>query len=119
MNREDNHIDQLTRELLQSAGEEPSAGLSLRIMQRIEKEAPLARRKVVVSADEEWKTTPLIVAGVVMYLLLAGCVVGYLFQPEIVDQAIEEMKDNFSYIVTICAIFGSLTFFAKLDRLIA
>ncbi|MDR1982062.1 MAG: hypothetical protein LBQ39_10675 [Tannerellaceae bacterium] len=119
MNREDNYIDQLTRDLLQSAGEEPSAGLGLRIMQRIEKEAPLARRKVVVYADDEWKATPLIIAGVALYLMLAGCVIGCLFQPEIVDEAIREMKENFPYIVTACVIFGPLTFFAKLDRLIA
>lgn len=119
MNKNGNGIDHLTRDLLRSAVQEPSPGLTQRIMERITREALALQKQPVRVRMKPVKTIPLVITGVAAYLFALLILFFCLQTPaENVEwvQALSALKEKLPYILTVIAIVGAFPFFSTLDK---
>lgn len=119
MNMNGNGIDHLTRELLKPTLREPSPGLSSRIMERITQQAFVQKKEPVRVHVKSMKTTPVIIIGVIVYLLVMAFIIYFLQTPPDesgVINILAGIKEKLPYILTIVVIIGAFPFFSALDK---
>lgn len=137
MNPKEKEIERLTRDLLADGLPEPSPDLSLRIMDRIMQETPLAvspqvqevipetspgtAKSVVAKAPISSELPSYVVLGIfVVYMLLAVVVFAFVGQrQEVFGDMLSQIKEKLPYIMTVAAIGGSLIFYSTLDKILA
>lgn len=123
MNANGNGIDQLTRQLMQSSIEKPSADLAGKIMRRVGSLRPYGRKESpIVVHIKSIKTWPLVVVAIGVYAALLGGALYLLQSPPEGAQLhsfLQVIKERLPYILTIIAIIIAFPFFATLDRALA
>ena len=114
-----NGVDHLTRELLKSGIQKPTAGFNSRIMERITQQVLVQKKEPSKVYMKSVKTTPLVIIGIIVYMLAVTLVFYFLQIPPEENGLINilhDIKEKLPYILTVIAIIGAFPFFSALDK---
>lgn len=114
MNKEDAHIDKLTRDLMEGTAEQTSTSLLGRIMERVMQEKKMPLQKTSFS---KLPSPGRLFGGLVVYLLVVlGVFQLFASQPESAGIFGEQLKNAFPLLLTVATGISFFFFFSQLDN---
>lgn len=114
MNRTEEHIDRLTRDLMKDATEQPPASLNARIMALIMGEKRTAFRKCYMKKLPSFGT--ILVVFAVYMLVVAGGIMLYTKEPGAAGSMLQSVKRFFPLLLTVGSSASLFFFFSQLDN---
>ena len=114
MNSINQKADNLTRALLKDCRETPPKGMDLKIMDLIQKEAPLKRPVIV---DEGYSQGGIIALGIGCLLLILVGLLLLITHKNDLGTLYFQIRESFPYVLSILSIVSFFIFFTMMDRL--
>ena len=114
MNSINQKADNLTRALLKDCRETPPKGMDLKIMDLIQKEAPLKRPVIV---DEGYSQGGIIALGIGCLLLILVGLLLLITHKNDLGTLYFQIRESFPYVLSILSIVSFFIFFTMMDWL--